>query len=88
MLRYCHQVTKWSSGLLKQHLNLDPVNWGREKLEESFVPLWSDLPDASEACRELINCFCKKKCSGKCKYKKNAPSCTELCACSRQCATL
>lgn len=86
ILRSCYQATNWSNALLKQRPHLDPVVWGWKKSGKGFVPLWSDLPDASEACRELIKCGCKKKCRGRCKCRKNELSCTELCACSGQCA--
>ena len=72
---------------MKQRLNLDLMNWGWEKSEKKFCTFVEYLPDASEACREL-KCGCKKKCSGKCKRKKNALTCTGLRACSGLCATL
>ena len=70
----------------KKRPHLDPVVWGWKESRKAFVPLWSDLPDTSEACRELIKCGCKKKCRGRYKCRKNELSCTELCACSGQCA--
>ena len=86
ILRSCYQATNWSNALLKERPSLDPLDWGWMKTDKGFIPLWSDLPDASKACRELIKCGCKKKCGGRCKCKKNELSCTELCACSGQCA--
>ena len=76
ILRSCYQATNWSNALSKQRPHLDPVVWGWKKSGKGFVPLWSDLPDASEACRELIKCDCKKKCRGRCKYRKNELSST------------
>ena len=71
ILRSCYQATNWSNALLKQRPHLDPVVWGWKKSGKGFVSLWSDLPDASEACRELIKCGCNKKCRGRCKCRKN-----------------
>ena len=48
ILRSCYQATNWSNVLLKQRPHLDPVVWGWKKSGKGFVPLWSDLPDASE----------------------------------------
>ena len=86
IIRSCHQATNWSNALKKQRLYLDPVLWGWRKSGKCFVPMWSDLPQASEACRELIRCGCKKTCRGRCKCKKNDLACSDLCACSGQCA--
>ena len=60
VLRSCHHATNWSNALTKQWIT------GKQ-----FVPLWSDLTDVSEACRELIKCACKKTCREKCKCRKN-----------------
>ena len=45
-----------------------------------WEPVWSSLPQAALACRELIRCGCKVSCSasGRCK-------CTELCFCKGGC---
>ena len=86
IFRSFYQATNWSNALLKQLPHLDPVVWGWKKSGKGFVPSWSDLPDASEACHELIKCGCKKKCRGSCKFRKSESSCIELCACSGQCA--
>ena len=85
IFRSCYQAMNWFNALWKQCPHLDPVVWGWKMSGKGFVPLWSDLPDASEACRELIKCGCKKKCRGRCKCRKNELSYTELCACSGQC---
>ena len=55
--------------------------WKRENEHSNWQIHWTDLADASLACRELIKCGCKKKCSGKCKCKKAELECTPLCAC-------
>ena len=51
---------------------VDPHNWR---------PMWTTLPEASTAARELIRCGCKKGCTGRCKCKKAALKCTALCHC-------
>ena len=88
ILRASLQATYWSNGLVKQRPHLDPLEWGWRKLGDSVVPFWSDLPDASTACRELIKCGCRKTCRGRCKCKQNDLSCTELCSCSGQCTAV
>ena len=41
-----------------------PTEWGWEESENGWVPKWTDLPEASAACQELIHCSCKKSCQG------------------------
>ena len=33
-----------------------PTEWGQEESENGWVPKWTDLPEASAACQELIHC--------------------------------
>jgi len=42
---------------------------------------WTTLPQAAAACREVIKCGCKKKCTGRCNCAKASLPCTELCVC-------
>ena len=56
---------------------VSPVGWGWKKSETGYVPLWSELPEASDTCKKL-KCNCKKSCRGHCKCGKkgwHAPSC-------------
>ena len=65
--------------------NMDPEKWGWILNEDGFSPRWMTIPEATEACRELIKCGCKKRCQGRCKCKKANLLCTELCSCSGDC---
>ena len=59
-----------------------PNDWGwNKKVEGGWEARWTTLPEASEACRELIHCKCKKGCRGRCKCQKAAVQCTALCNC-------
>lgn len=51
----------------------------------SWEPLWTTLPQATDACRELLRCGCRKGCGGHCKCRKAALKCTSLCQCDGQC---
>ena len=38
-------------------------DWGWKIENDSASPIWGTLPEASEACSELLRCSCKLKCS-------------------------
>ena len=44
---------------------MDPEKWGWILNEDGFSPRWMTIPEATEACRELIKCGCKKRCQGR-----------------------
>ena len=63
-----------------------PEGWGwKGTAEGSWEVLWSDLPEASLVCRELLRCGCTKGCRTNCKCKKAALTCTALCKCAGEC---
>ena len=82
------QAMKWRASLNKCAEAKDPQEWGW-KLKAGgtgFVPHWSDLPEVSKACGELLKCGCKINCSsGRCKCVKAELSCTTLCGCNADC---
>ena len=62
-----------------------PNEWGWNKRPGGGWSItWTTLPEASEACSELLQCGCKNGCRGRCKWQKAALQCTALCQCSRQ----
>ena len=61
------QATKWYRCFEKQRIELDPFNWGWEKVDNKCLPFWNELAPASIACRELIKFGCKKSGIGQCK---------------------
>jgi hypothetical protein len=64
-----------------------PTTWGWQASHTGWEPFWTDLPEASIACKELIHCGCKKGCRGQCKcHTLNLP-CTELCYCKGGCTS-
>ena len=71
---------------------LDPIqelpsaaDWGWHLSSDGWTPTWSTLPEASEACNELIKCGCKSACRGLCKCTKANLPCTALCTCNGNC---
>ena len=54
---------------------------GLAKSRKQMISLWTDLPQASNVCRELFKCGRKKGCTGQCKYLTSDLKCTELCEC-------
>ena len=69
-------------GMFKSIMDMpSPGNWGWTD-PPNWKPLWTTLPEASIASRELLHCGCKKGCRGRCACKKAALKCTALCQCS------
>ena len=63
-----------------------PGDWGWKRKETGGWEVhWTTLPEATQACRELLRCGCKKGCSGKCKCFKAELNCTALCHCGGLC---
>ena len=60
-------------------------DWGWMIENDSASPIWETLPEASEACSELLRCSCKLKCSNRCKCRKNNLRGTDLCSCDAGC---
>lgn len=59
-----------------------PAEWGWKFSDGKWEPLWSNNPEASRVCRELLKCACKKTCRTKrCKCWKEGLQCTALCNC-------
>ena len=76
----------WINTLEKQPELPSPCDWGWRKDDSGlYEPHWTNLPDASKACKELISCKCKKGCKKGCKCKKADLQCTQLCFCEGDC---
>jgi len=55
----------WSSMMIRAPELSSPSEWGWKRVEGSgWEVCWSTLPEATQACRELIRCSCKKGCRG------------------------
>ena len=53
----------WAQALLAQPVLPSPTEWGWTKDDDGvYVPKWTTLPLAAEACYELVSCGCKKGC--------------------------
>ena len=53
-----------------------------------FYPYGWPLQKQPKSCQELVNCGCKKNCTGCCKYRNAGFRCTELCQCSGGCTNI
>ncbi len=77
----------WGQAFIPTPILPSPENWGwTNEADGSWSPMWTSLPEASEACRELIKCRCKTGCSGRCKCAKASLPCTQLCLCLGMCS--
>ena len=63
-----------------------PAGWGWVGTDGGKRDVvWSNLPEASKVCRELLRCGCTKGCRANCKCAKAALTCTALCKCGGSC---
>ena len=83
--RASHQSNCWNLALIPDPDLPSPADWGWKKDQTGWQPVWTNLPEASQSCSELIRCGCKKGCTGRCKCFKAALKCTALCFCSGDC---
>ena len=76
----------WSQPLTPMLQLPPPEGWGwKENAGGTWDVVWSNLPEASKVCQELLRCGCTKGCRTNCKCKKAALSCTSLCKCAGSC---
>lgn len=82
--RASYQTGIWATCDQPQQQAPSPENWGwmLDKESRSWTPVWTTLPVASKACRELVKCSCKTDsgCS-RCSCGKVGLECTQLCTC-------
>lgn len=64
-----------------------PSDWGWIKTDGRWNVHWTDLPQASKACRQLVRCGCSSSigCKTRCTCIKAALQCTALCKCAGLC---
>lgn len=76
----------WGQMLIRTPELPSPNEWGWQQSSTGcWEPRWTTLPEATDACRELLRCGCKKGCGGHCKCLKASLKCTALCHCGGQC---
>ena len=56
-------------------------DWEWKIENDKASPIWGTMPEASEACIELLRCSCKLKCTNRCKCRKKNLRCTDLRSC-------
>ena len=72
----------WAQALLTQPVLPSQTGWVWTKDDNGvYVPKWTTLPLADEACYELLCCGCKKGCIKNCRCKRANLECTGLCHC-------
>lgn len=65
-----------------------PSEWGWVRgPKQTWEPLWTTIPPASQSCQELVKCGCKSErgCTGRCKCARAELPCTALCHCGGLC---
>ena len=77
----------WSQSLVPIQVLPSPEDWGWKLEDSSYIPEWTDLPEASIGVRALIKCKCnpEKGCRGRCKCLNAHLPCTELCLSKGEC---
>jgi len=77
----------WGQAMVAAPELPSPGDWGWKRKERGgWEVIWTTLPEAAKACRELLHCGCKKGCRGHCKCVKAALQCTALCHCGGHCS--
>ena len=77
----------WGQSLEKDPYLPSPANWGWQRKDTNpWMPIWTTLEPAQDACKELIKCGCKQGCRGRCSCRKANLPCTALCFCSGDCS--
>ena len=76
-----HITGIWTTSTQAEQTIPTPQDYGWTKELESWVPVWSTIPEVSRACRELIKCSCKGDCST-CKCGQANLDCSPLCKCN------
>ncbi len=67
----------WATMFVHEPNLPSPAEWGWLQTDNGgWKVKWTELPEASHACRQLLRCGCKKGCSAKCKCVKAALPCT------------
>lgn len=67
----------WAQMMVATPVLPSPGDWGwKKKVEGGWEISSTTLPEASQACRELIRCGCKKGCTRQCQCRKAALQCT------------
>ena len=75
----------WAQALEPSPKLPSPEDWGYKSTPLGWIPHWTDLPDATASCPELVHCRCTKGCTHNCKCRKKKLQCTELCKCKGEC---
>ena len=79
----------WAQRTVRTPYLPNPQDWGWTQHSDNSLwePLWTDLPEASKDCRELIKCRCKSSCrkGSRCSCARANLKCTSLCLCSGEC---
>ena len=89
--RAIYQASLWYTADRPSQQAPSPERWGwtKDNNDNVWLPLWSELTIASEACNDLVKCSCKAKkgCGPRCSCKKVGLSCTKRCKCCCQATT-
>lgn len=73
----------WGCATMPNRLLPSPADWGWT-CPEQWMPLWTNLPQASASCPELLQCRCRTRC-GDCKCTRAHLKCTVYCTCRGDC---
>jgi len=85
--RCVYQASIWTESLKPVIAAPSPDGFGWYKSDTRWHPIWTTVPAAAVACRELIKCGCKAVpvCGKNCKCEKAGMACTALCQCRGDC---
>ena len=61
----------WGQTLLVRPHLPSPSEWGWVLETDGWQPFWTNLPEVTASCRQLVKCGCSKGCRGNCSCKKS-----------------
>lgn len=73
--RVCYQAGIWTASdiAIQQSPSPEGYGWTLDMDTSAWIPVWITLPQASQACTELVKCGCKSK-----------NKCGALCSCMQK----
>ena len=57
----------------------DPMNWGWEMKNGSYLPIMTDAEPGPQDLLEMIHCNCKESCDKGCSCRKTGLKCSSKC---------
>ena len=89
MKRAYRQLTVWQQAPFSIIKEKDPLEFGWEKKDDTWIPKTTDGLVASVSVIELVSCGCKGTClKNHCSCQREGQNCTDFCSCGDLCENM